>query len=234
MSSRPASTALARVGATCSRSRRGSCRSRPARVEVPPLPPELEPEPPLEPLPELDPDPEPALVLEPEAVPVDVDVLTAFVMITPEGAIACQIPSDALPLHVAGLLVTGVGVESEPVVGDLGLAVGALDRPEQLRGHARLGDRLRACTDQERRPLGRARAGALDRAFLGRQVVQRPAAGADQDRAEGAVLRAPHRHECRCGDRRRHTEAGHDDDRDQANLQSSKLHFTPSSIRSLE
>ena len=100
MSPRPASTALARVGATCSRSRRGSCRSRAACVELPPppLPPELEPEPASSSrCRSSDPDPEPALVLEPELVPVDVDVLTALVMITPEGAIACQMPPSPWP-----------------------------------------------------------------------------------------------------------------------------------------
>jgi len=60
---------------------------------------------------------------------VVVDLVAAGREDVPLGAELVQ----PLPPHIAGLGVAGIGVERVPVVGDLGLAVPALDRSE-LRG----------------------------------------------------------------------------------------------------
>ena len=96
---------------------------------------------------------------------------------------------EPLPFHLARLRVPGEEVERQPGVGDLPAAIRPSHGAEHRSLGADTGDGLRRCRDQERWPLDRAGAGAGDlAAALRGGVVERPAAGADEDLAERGIV----------------------------------------------
>src|SRR4029450_4383341 len=95
---------------------------------------------------------------------------------------------EALPLHVAGLLVAGVRVERVPGVGDLGLAVAALRRPEL--GGRDAGSGLRLAGRQRRPDAGAGGTAAAHGTLVLLEEVEGASAGVDEDSAELGLPRA--------------------------------------------